>query len=282
MTGDTSEQISFPSDINDPSYTYDMSYFFELFERYRYAVDQLEKELREITQGDTISKRERLTGENSSSLLIQILEESLTAQNLSTIIAAITDLHTRCWLIEQKRFTDLMDYAQTRDPRFVKEANLLVGIMTHNSPALIDFIMSPVGIAGAATIAYVIKKGIDAIVQAPLRYQATKLKNDREALEQKIRKQEAQQEQKKASQKAQLELERQQLEIDRQHLELQKDRIKFTIEVATTLGSQLQPDVDKGTRELLAHSLVPPLLQIATTEGLEALLPLPQTNEKNK
>src|SRR5712691_7131085 len=98
----------------------------------------------------------------SSTLRIRIFEKPLTAQNLSAIIAAITDLHARCWLIQQKQFTDLMDYAQTRDPRFLKEANLQVGVMIHNSPALIDFLISSAGgITGAVALAYALRTAID-------------------------------------------------------------------------------------------------------------------------
>src|SRR5260221_372514 len=77
-----------------------------------------------------------LAYKNQPTLRIAILEEPLTAQNLSAVIAAITDLHARCWFIQQNRLTDLMDYAQTRDPRYLKEANLQIGILTHSSPAL--------------------------------------------------------------------------------------------------------------------------------------------------
>src|SRR5690348_16916734 len=47
-----------------------------------------------------------------SKLRIRIIEDPLTAHNLNMIIAAVTDLHTRCWLIEQYRLADLMNYAQ--------------------------------------------------------------------------------------------------------------------------------------------------------------------------
>src|SRR6266700_2956599 len=69
-------------------------------------------------------------------------EEALKAQSVSTAIAGITDLYIRCWFIQQKRFADLMDYAQTRDSRFVKEANLQVGTMSHNSPAIVDLLLN--------------------------------------------------------------------------------------------------------------------------------------------
>jgi|GEM_PF-3062234 len=238
-----------------------------------------------------IGQREKeLKDKNQSILRIAILEEPLTAQNLSTILAAITDLHARCWFIQQKRLTDLMDYAQTRDPRFLKEASLQIGILSHNSPAIIDFIVNAGSIAGGgATLVFALKKGIDAVVQTPLRFEEAKLKNEREKLNQQIATQKAEaekksieQEQQLTAQKAQLELEKQQLEIDRQRLELQRDRIKIILEVATTLVSQLQSDTDAGQREMIIHSLVPPFLQIAATDSLiTAIIPEP-TSEANK
>jgi hypothetical protein len=245
------------------------------------------------------------TDPNQATLRIGILEEPLTAQNLSAIITAITDLHARCWFIQQKRFTELMDYAQSRDPRFLKEANLRVGIMTHNSPALIDFLISSAGgITGAAALALALRSAIDAVVQAPLRFQATKLRNQREIQEQQIREKQAQldqqiaaqraeaenkdkeQERQIAAQKAQLDFERQQMlldiekrnleleakqqqfEIELKMLEFEKNRFKNMLEIATKMISQLQPDMDAGQQEMIIHSLVPPLLQLAATKGL--------------
>jgi len=230
-----------------------------------------------------------LTDKNQSTLRITILEEPLTAQNLSTILAAITDLHARCWFIQQKRLTDLMDYVQTRDPRFLKEASLQIGILSHNSPVIIDFIVNAGSIAGGgATLVFALKKGIDALVQTPLRFEEAKLKNEREKLNQQIATQKAEaekksieQEQQLAAQKAQLKLEKQQLKIDRQRLELQTDRIKI-IEIATTLVSQLQSDTDTGQREMISYSLVPPFLQLAAIDSLiTAIVPVP-TSEENK
>jgi len=253
--------------------------------------------IKAIGEADTLQKLGELyaksyprqVGTNSYTLRIQILEEPLTAQNLATIIVATTDLHARCWLIQQNRVADLMDYVQARDPRFLKEANLKVGIMTHNSPALIDFIMGPAGIAGVATLAFALKKGIDAVIQTPLRFRAMRLINDREVLNQQIAAQQAEarnkeneQEWKLALQKSQIELEKQQLELDRLRLELQKDRVKIALEIATTTVSQLQSDMDTGQREIIIHALVPPLLQLAATDGLMTILPRMPPNDENK
>jgi hypothetical protein len=223
-------------------------------------------------------------------LRVQILEEPLTAQNLSAIITAITDLHARCWFIQQKRLSDLMDYAQTRDPRFVKEANLRVGAMSHNSPAIIDLLVNAGTITGGvATLVLAMTKAIDAVAQTSLRFRAAELKNEREVLDQKIAAEKADaekrtldQERQIAAQKAQIELEKQQLELDRQRFELQKDRVNVVIEIATTTFNQLQVDIDIGQREMIIHSLVPPLLQLASAEAKVTTLPATLPNEANK
>src|SRR5258708_665484 len=125
--------------------------------------------------------------------------------------------------------------------------------MTYNSPAFIDFLVSSVSIAGTATLALALKTAIDAVVQTPLRFRATQLKNQREELEQKIQVQEAQQtqqivaqkadtenkaeqqSQQLAAQKAQVDLEgqtmlldltKQQVEVERQQLELERQRLE--------------------------------------------------------
>src|SRR5881275_2888524 len=48
--------------------------------------------------------------ESTSTLHIRIIEEPLTAQNLTTIISTLTELYTKCWLIAQGRFPDLINY----------------------------------------------------------------------------------------------------------------------------------------------------------------------------
>jgi ABC-type uncharacterized transport system substrate-binding protein len=94
-------------------------------------------------------------------------------------------------------------------------------------------------------------------VQTPQRYRAAKLKNDREAQEQKIREQEAQQ----------------QLKIDAQKAEI-------LLEIAATALRQLQSNNSAKEREMIIHTLIPPLLQLSTTKGLQVMLPALQTNEE--
>src|SRR5207245_104965 len=67
---------------------------------------------------------------NIQDLRIRISEMPLTPQNLSTIVTSLTELYTKCWLIVRGRFADLIEFTQTRDRRFVNEANLVISKMT--------------------------------------------------------------------------------------------------------------------------------------------------------
>src|SRR5205085_1553603 len=93
--------------------------------------------------------------------------------------------HTKFWLIQQGRFTELIEYAQTHNPRFVREANLLIGKMAHNSPGWIDFITVH------GTIITDALKTVTTILQTPLRLQATELENEAKELDMKIKEQAA-------------------------------------------------------------------------------------------
>jgi hypothetical protein len=53
------------------------------------------------------------TAHPAALLRVGVGEGPLTAHALSTILAALTELHTKCWLIQQARFADLMDYTHT-------------------------------------------------------------------------------------------------------------------------------------------------------------------------
>src|SRR6266536_299735 len=111
--------------------------------------------------------------DTSSNILIKITEDPLTAQNLTTIISTLTELYTKCWLIVQGRFPDLINYSQTHDIRFTKEANLTIGMLAHESPTLVELILNPPTLAAAAgaivTLAGALKIAIDNIGQTSLR-----------------------------------------------------------------------------------------------------------------
>ncbi len=89
------------------------------------------------------------TLDDASTLSIRIIEEPLTAQNLTTIISALTELYTKCWLIAKGRFADLSIYSLTHSARYVEEANLVITDITHNSPFNFDISLNPESVARA-------------------------------------------------------------------------------------------------------------------------------------
>src|SRR5258708_6351141 len=73
--------------------------------------------------------------DSSLTLHIRIIEEPLTTQNFMSIISALSELYTKCWLIQQSRLSDLIDYIQTHNSRFSEESPLIISKLTYNSPA---------------------------------------------------------------------------------------------------------------------------------------------------
>ncbi len=237
---------------------------------------------------------------NPSILHIRILEEPLTAQNFATIISALTELHTKCWLIAKGRFADLIEYTQTRNFHFAEEAHLVITKMTHNSPA--DIKLNINADASVQGLAEALHLGIDAFKLAGHRDRAASLENDARVLEMRLSELDKQSEladKKQArhigaqkaeleKQKALLEMEKQQLEIERQRLEVQerrldieKKRIDYALETASKMVNMLRPDADKETREMLLRTLLPNLLQLGNGQGLELALPA-RLNDKEE
>ena len=224
--------------------------------------------------------------DNSSTISIRIVEEPLTARNFSSIIAAFSELYTKCWLIANDQFAELIEYTQTRNSRLDERANLIITQLTYNSPAEIKFTadFSPKGVVEALKVA------VDAIVQAPLRHREALLANQARELEIKTKEEEAKsglldkeqarsiQSQKAVldKQKDLLELEKKQLEIEKERLNLQKEyleietmRIQFAIENANRMVDILSPSTDPKMREILMQTLLPNLLQLGGSKGLE-------------
>lgn len=111
------------------------------------------------------------TNDDSSSVQLSIIEEPLTARNLVTTISALIELHTKCWLIVQRRFDDFIRYTATKHPRFEEEANLLFTKVTYDSPLSINLDISLNSLAEALSAA------IDAMPQTQPRIKAIKLED---------------------------------------------------------------------------------------------------------
>jgi hypothetical protein len=255
-------------------------------------------------------------GDSEPILHIRIMEEPLTILNFRTIISSLTELHTKCWLIQQGRLSDLVDYAQTHDTRFIGEANLIITKLTLNSPADIKLAQSsrsdnqpqnsPLDIkvnvdASPKGIMEALRTAIDAVVQVTIRFKAAKLEirareldvNQKEMEWQSQladREQNRHLEAQKAElikQKTLLEIEREQVEIERQRLalqgerlELEKKRVEYALETANKMVDILNPGIDDITKALLARTLLPNLLQLGNSNGLE-LVPLVPENAQS-
>jgi hypothetical protein len=259
---------------------------------------------------------EAMKNEGTATFSVRLMEEPLRASSLALSVIALTDLYTRCWLIQKERYADLVEYARTQRFDLVTEANLVLRRITHNSPALLDFLVSSASIAGTATLALALKTAIDAVVQAPLRFRATQLQNQREELEQRLREQEAAQalhlaEQKALSerheaqqaadlalQKAQLEIERQQMILDllkqqvaleQELLQIERDRRKEDIqreqallEKTQTIVTQLQPRLDGSLQNIVTRSLAPALSQLSNHPDVHVVSPAPLSVEQQE
>jgi hypothetical protein len=224
--------------------------------------------------------------QNTSSIRILVLEEPLTAQNLATIITALTELYTKCWLIAKGRFADLSTYTLTHSARFAEEANLIINDIIHNSPFSFDLSLNPESVAKAVQIA------IDSVSLAGVRKQEAELEIKAKELETKLKEQEAKAAQKDKEQARQLEaqkaelerqrdlleIEKQQLEIEKQRFELQANRISYAIKTAGEMVDLLNPGMDAATKAMNVQLLIPNLLQLANGKGLELGLPAPQVD----
>lgn len=228
------------------------------------------------------------TTASNNSLVIRIAEEPLTAQNLTTIISALTELHTKSWLIEQGRFADLIAYTQTRNPRLSEEAPLIIAKIAHNSPTLLELIPNSMRLAESLKIA------IDAIIQAPLRYHSMMLENRKKALELKEKEQKvaltiSDKEQARfiEAKKAEIALQREIIELEKQQLKLEKERfgfetkrVEYSLKASILIVDTLRPNTDEGTKAMLAQTLIPNLLQLSNGKGVELALPASKNSQE--
>jgi hypothetical protein len=170
------------------------------------------------------------TNDNSSSVQLSIIEEPLTARNLVTTISALIELHTKCWLIVQRRFDDFMKYADTKHPRFEEEANLLFTKLTYDSPLSINLDISLKSLAEA------LKTAIDAIPQTQPRIKAIKLEDQGKEADTKLK---------------------------------QLKNIDCADGIAAKLVDDLSPGLDAETKITLTKGLQPSILQVGDISGLE-------------
>jgi uncharacterized protein YjbI with pentapeptide repeats len=230
---------------------------------------------------------------------LRITEEPLTARNLTSIMRALTALYTQCWLLEKGRFADLVEYTQTHYQDFDDEAHLIIKQITHNSPAEIkvDVGLNP------KVIAETIKTAIDAIIQVFLRHEEVKLANQAKVLEMKLKEQEAAsaeaskkqtlqidaqkaeleaKEKQLALKTQQLEIETKRLEVQEKRLDVEKKRYEYALETANKMVVTLYPEADTQMQAVLSRMLLPNLLQLGNSAGLEVVLPASVSHKESK
>lgn len=209
---------------------------------------------------------------SSETLSIRFAQEPLTCQSLSTLVGALTDLHTRCWLIQTRRLEDLERYTISRDPELVRDANLIVTRLSHNSPL-------DVNLSAAKDVAEAMKTGVETVALIGAQRKQAQLENRGRELDLEIKALEAEQAAARRDQDLELdrrereislrekevEIEQKRLDLERTRLELVQQRLEVAahiMEAAAKLVPMLYPDASDDARPMLAQKLVPSLLQL--------------------
>jgi hypothetical protein len=226
--------------------------------------------------GDSSQRDSESTGGSTIRLLIS--EDPLALSTLASALSALTELSTKYWLIAQARFADLIEYTQTHNERFLQEAGITLGALSHNSPMNFDVRF------GATDVAEAIAKTIDGIAQAKQRYTQKELeiKAQVQALEQNER--EAEEKQLLAQlerERQQLDIEQKRLEIIEKQLEIQKQTIEFALDLAGKILDGFQPGLDPAARAMAIQVSMSNILQLNNIPGLDlSPLLLKEANSK--
>lgn len=261
----------------------------EVSKQYSYSTlpTYLEEELSNILAKPSEKKPEPDEMGLLSTLRLRIVDEPLTIRNISTIFTSLNALCTKCWLIAKDQLDSLVEYTQTHTDRFALEENFFITDITHNSPFNFDIRINPESVANALQLA------IDAVSLTGLRKKEQELVLQTKELDIKLKEQEARseednnevlrqrelQEAELERQKKLIELERQQLELEKQRFELHSMRIKFALETAERMVDLLHPGADQATKIMIVQTLLPDLLQLGTSRGLQLALPAPKEKE---
>lgn len=76
-----------------------------------------------------------------------------------------------------------------------------------------------------------------------------------------------------AVQQAQLDVEKEQLALQEARLAVEFRRLELAFETAVKMVERLRPDVDGPTKAMAIQTLLPNLLQLGNSNGLELALP---------
>jgi hypothetical protein len=193
--------------------------------------------------------------DNSIILGIRILEDPLTAQNVTTLLSAFAEFYVKCWLIAKRRFADLIEYTQTHNVQISNEVGLIISKISYNSPFNIDWKVD----ASVQGLAEAVATTIDSVTQVRQRLEKAELENRQKEQEIKLTTQKADQEFQIAqleNEKAALEIEKQRLELLEKRLDVQKKGIEYAFEIAGKTVDTLHPDADSETRAMIIQTLL--------------------------
>jgi amino acid transporter len=197
---------------------------------------------------------------------IRIREEPLTPYNLTTIISAITELSTKCWLMGKGRLSDLFAYTQTYEVHFSQETQLILTGITYNSALDLGFDIDRT----APNLLEALKLVIDGVVQA----KQPELEDARREYAAKA--QDGQQTQQNTDRLPllgqEITVKKEQIALLEGRLEVQKKRPESAFEIAAKTVTLLYPNGDAETKALLIQTLLPTFLQLQNSRGLEFVL----------
>ena len=216
----------------------------------------------------------------------RITEEPLTPYNLATILMALTELYTKYWLAAKGRYADLVEFSQTRDVRFTKEAGTAIAWATYNSPFNFGLSIDKV-VPGAADGLMTV---IDGLTQREAKRRKLELENESIVLENRAREQQIKKDEQKSEHEqkmAALEEEQKRIEVEQKRLsymehrlELEKKNFEYARELAELGAAISSPNVQTDIKVMIAQLTLNNILQLQNATGLELALPPPKVGEE--
>ncbi len=231
-------------------------------------IDTFQKVISETLRNPTFARNTSIKN-SETTIPLRIVEEPLTAQNVALILTTLTELATELWLIGKRRFADLAEYTQTHDVRFTNEAGITIAWIYYNSPLEIGLQLAQImpGLADA------IMTIINGIAQIMLKREKLKLEN--QAASQQI--EEARQ---NAEDKHKME------ELNRKMIEIEVQQRQWEMYTKIGIVSELEtgitillPSEGVEIKSMSKQLILPTVLQLSNTKGLELALPTPKTEE---
>ena len=230
---------------------------------------------------------------------IRLLEDPLPAQTLVTIITALTELFTKFWLVQQGRFTDLVEYALSHNIRFTQEANLVFTDITHRSPFdfKFDVNLNPESAARAIQLIYDMrkleaeKKEKASLENKALEDEIERKKQELQVLladkevDRQIKVREANLKFQEASIKLQndlADLEERKLKLRREKVEFDLDFIDRVLNISKNLVDIFYPNADVDQKIIGGRIFFNNLLQLNGMEQLNFVLSVSQSTENKK